>query len=186
MGGQAALVTGSSRGIGLGAAVELARAGFAVAVNGPAEDAELAGAVERVRAEGGAVVATAFDVADVGAHAAALERIEAEIGPLTTLVNNAGVGVMSRGDVLDVTPESWDRCMAVNARGAFFLTQAFARMAAGAGAGGGAVPFGCQRDVGERVRGGGSAGRILRVEGGGGDGVVGLRGAAGGGGDRGL
>ena len=127
MGGQAALVTGSSRGIGLAAAVELARAGFAVAVNGPAEDAELAGAVEMVRAEGGAVVATAFDVADVGAHAAALERIEAEIGPLTTLVNNAGVGVMSRGDVLDVTPESWDRCMAVNARGAFFLTQAFAR-----------------------------------------------------------
>jgi len=127
MGGQAALVTGSSRGIGLAAAVELARAGFAVAVNGPAEGAELAAAVERVREEGGAVVPAAFDVADVGAHSAALERIEAVIGPLTTLVNNAGVGVMSRGDVLDVTPESWDRCMAVNARGGFFLTQTFAR-----------------------------------------------------------
>jgi len=131
MGGQVALVTGSSRGIGLAAAVELARAGFAVAVNGPAEDAELAGAVERVREEGGAVVAAAFDVSDVGAHAAALARIEAEIGPLTTLVNNAGVGVMSRGDVLDVTAESWDRCMAVNARGGFFLTQAFARRVLG-------------------------------------------------------
>ena len=46
MGGQAALVTGSSRGIGLAAAVELARAGFALAVNGPAEDAELAAAVD--------------------------------------------------------------------------------------------------------------------------------------------
>jgi NAD(P)-dependent dehydrogenase (short-subunit alcohol dehydrogenase family) len=43
------------------------------------------------------------------------------------LVNNAGVSVLSRGDLLDVTPESYDRCQAVNTRGTFFLTQAFAR-----------------------------------------------------------
>ncbi len=127
MSGQAALVTGSSRGIGLAIAVALARDGFAVALNGPAEDAELAAAVETLRAEGGAVTAAAFDVADVAAHAAALARIEAEIGPLTTLVNNAGVSVLSRGDVLDVTEESFDRCHAVNARAPFFLAQAFAR-----------------------------------------------------------
>lgn len=53
--------------------------------------------------------------------------IEGQIGPLTTLVNNAGIGVISRGDVLDVTEESFDRCMDVNAKAVFFLCQEFAR-----------------------------------------------------------
>lgn len=127
MSGQSALVTGASRGIGRAIAVALACEGFALALNAPQADAELAEAVGTVRAQGGAVTAAAFDVAEIGVHAAALARIEAEIGPLTTLINNAGVGVLSRGDLLDVTPESYDRCMAVNARAPFFLAQAFAR-----------------------------------------------------------
>ena len=53
-----ALVTGSSRGIGLGAAVQLARAGFAIAVNGPTEDDELTAAVETVSAEGSEMTAS--------------------------------------------------------------------------------------------------------------------------------
>ncbi|RMF39233.1 MAG: 3-ketoacyl-ACP reductase [Alphaproteobacteria bacterium] len=127
MNGPVALVTGSSRGIGLGAALALARAGFAVAVNGPAEDAELARAVERVRAEGGKAFPVPFDVTDLAGHDARLAEIEDALGPLTTLVNNAGVGALSRGDPLDVSEESWDRCLAVNAKAMFFLTQAFAR-----------------------------------------------------------
>ena len=122
-----ALVTGSSRGIGLAAARALARQGFSVALNGPADDDELAAALEAVRAEGQPVTAVPFDVADLAAHGAALERVEEALGPLTTLVNNAGVGVMKRGDPLEVTEESWDRCHAVNAKAMFFLSQAFAR-----------------------------------------------------------
>ena len=123
---QAALVTGSGRGIGLATAEALARAGFAVAINGMPGD-DLGRAVAQMEALGVPVAEAAFDVSDVSGHAAALARIEAAIGPLTTLVNNAGVGVMVRGDLLDVTEASYDRCMAVNARAAFFLCQAFAR-----------------------------------------------------------
>lgn len=126
--GQVALITGSSRGIGLATALALARAGFAIALNGPADDAELATAETQVRALGGLVIRAAFDVTDVAAHAAQLTRIEAALGPLTTLVNNAGVGVLSRGDLLEVTEASYDRCLAVNARALFFLSQAFARL----------------------------------------------------------
>lgn len=124
---QVALVTGSSRGIGLATAEALAGEGFAVALNAPAEDAELHAARDRIAALGVPVMSVPFDVADISCHAEGLARIEATLGPLTTLVNNAGVGVMQRGDMLDVTEESYDRCMAVNARAVFFLSQAFAR-----------------------------------------------------------
>lgn len=126
MSGPVALVTGSSRGIGLAAAKALAREGFAVALNGPSEDDELRAAVAAVSALG-PCVAAAFDVSNLAAHDAALAKVEAALGPLTTLVNNAGVGVLSRGDLLDVTEASWDRCQTVNAKAMFFLSQAFAR-----------------------------------------------------------
>jgi 3-oxoacyl-[acyl-carrier protein] reductase len=125
--GQVALVTGSSRGIGLATAEALAREGFAVALNGPSLDAELEAALARVRELGVPAVAAPFDVTDIAAHDAELEAIEAALGPLTTLVNNAGVGVLARGDLLEVTEESYDRCLAVNTKALFFLSQAFAR-----------------------------------------------------------
>lgn len=127
MSGQVALITGSSRGIGLASAVALARDGFAVALNGPTDDDELRAAVETVKAGGARVVAAPFDVTDHARHDAALAEIEATLGPLTTLINNAGVGVMQRGDPLDVSEASYDRCLAVNTKASFFLTQAFAR-----------------------------------------------------------
>lgn len=127
MSGRVALVTGSSRGIGLAAAQALAAEGFAIAVNGPADDDELKAAVETVRGSGAKAVAVPFDVADLSAHEKALAGVEDRLGPLTTLVNNAGVGVMNRGDPLDVSEESWDRCLSVNAKAVFFLTQTFAR-----------------------------------------------------------
>lgn len=124
---QVALVTGSSRGIGLATAEVLAKAGFAVALNGPADNEELKSAVAKVSEYGGPVVAAPFDVTDCTEYAAKLSCIEDILGPLTTLVNNAGVGVLQRGDLLDVTEASWERCVNVNAKAIFFLSQAFAR-----------------------------------------------------------
>ena len=124
---QAAFVTGSSRGIGLGAALAMARRGFAVAVNGPADDDELQEAERAVKALGVPTVRVAGDVADLAQHVRMLDEAEGTIGTLSTLVNNAGVGVLSRGDPLDVTEESYDRCQAVNTKAQFFLSQAWAR-----------------------------------------------------------
>ena len=127
MSGQAAFVTGSSRGIGLAAAVELAKAGFDVALNGRADSPQLQAAMQQIQDEGVSVCKVVMNVAEIARHEWALNKIEREIGPLTTLVNNAGVSVINRGDVLAVTEESYDRCMSINAKAMFFLCQAFAR-----------------------------------------------------------
>ncbi len=127
MNGQVALVTGSSRGIGFAAARALSQEGFAVAINDLEASDELAHALESLHAEGAVAESVPFDVADLASHEAALARIEDRLGPLTTLVNNAGVGVMQRGDPLEAGVRSWDRCICVNARAMFFLTQAFSR-----------------------------------------------------------
>ncbi len=124
---QVALVTGSSRGIGLAAARALAAEGFAVALNGPSDDDELASAVASITATGARAVGVPFDVAETSAHEDALAKVEDTLGPLTTLVNNAGVGVLNRGDPLEVSEESWDRCLTVNTKAMFFLTQCFAK-----------------------------------------------------------
>lgn len=124
---RAALVTGAAGGIGRAIALELAKAGFAVA----AVDRAMGQGLDALAAELGALgvqaVALTADIADLGAHGAVLDQAEAALGPLSTLVNNAGVSVLSRGDLLDVSVESYDRCQSVNTRGTFFLTQAFAR-----------------------------------------------------------
>ena len=125
---QAAFITGSSRGIGLATAVELARNGFDIALNGPIDDAELAAAEKAVAAEGAKTVRVPGDVTAIASHAVMLEQAETAIGPLSTLVNNAGVSVLNRGDLLDVSEDSYDRCMAVNAKAQFFMSQAFARL----------------------------------------------------------
>ena len=128
MSGQVALVTGSSRGIGFGAAKALAAEGFSVALNGRLDGEQLAQAVEAVHAVGAPrAMSVAFDVSDLGAHDEALDRIEKQLGPLTTLVNNAGVGVLERGDPLHASEASWDRCLDINAKAMFFLIQNFSR-----------------------------------------------------------
>lgn len=123
----AALVTGARRGIGRAIALGLARAGFDVAVNDLAPSRELDAVVSDARTLGVKAEAVTGDIASRADHARMLDAAEAAIGPLTTLVNNAGVSVASRGDLLHVTEESYDRCLAVNTRGTFFLTQEFAR-----------------------------------------------------------
>jgi NAD(P)-dependent dehydrogenase (short-subunit alcohol dehydrogenase family) len=122
-----ALITGGGRGIGRGIALALAERGFSIAVNALEHDADVEATLTELRALGASAQAVIGDVADLAAHESILQRAESAIGPLTTLVNNAGVGVLQRGDLLVVSPESYDRCQAVNSRAVFFLTQRWAR-----------------------------------------------------------
>ncbi len=122
-----ALVTGAGRGIGRACAVALAGHGFDVVVNERSAAEDTADTVAAVTAAGGRAALALGDIADLAAHEALLDAAGAAFGRLDCLVNNAGVSVLARGDLLDVTPESFDRCIAVNTRGSFFLTQAFAR-----------------------------------------------------------
>jgi NAD(P)-dependent dehydrogenase (short-subunit alcohol dehydrogenase family) len=119
-----AIVTGAARGIGRAIACALAAHGFdVVAVDlSPPDDT-----ANDVATTGRRALALACDIADVAQHGRLLDDVIKKLGVPSTLVNNAGVSVMSRGDLLEASPESYDRCQSVNARGTFFLTQAFAR-----------------------------------------------------------
>ncbi|MBR0666678.1 3-ketoacyl-ACP reductase [Roseomonas hellenica] len=120
-----ALVTGGRRGIGRATCIALAERGFDIL----AADREEEGAAETaaaVAAAGAAFTFRVLDIARIDTHAAFLEAVRRDLGSLDCLVNNAGVGALRRGDLLEVTAESWDRAFGVNARGSFFLTQAVA------------------------------------------------------------
>lgn len=122
-----ALVTGARRGIGKAIALMLADNGFDVAVLDNEASTDLDAVAEAIISKGRKCKTITSDVSDLISHASILDAAATALGPVTTLVNNAGVSVMNRGDLLDVTPESYDRCQNVNTRGTFFLTQAFAR-----------------------------------------------------------
>jgi len=121
-----ALVTGARRGIGAGIAIELASRGFDIGVT----DIEASGAghtLAAIEAQGARGRLFAFDLGDIERHADVVEQIVEWGGPIVCLVNNAGIPVAQRGDLLDVAAPSYDRVLDVNLRGTFFFTQAVAR-----------------------------------------------------------
>ena len=121
-----ALITGARRGIGQGIAFALAAAGFDLVINDLERDADAEATLAGVDARGARASFAAADIADLAAQPGLVDAAFA-FGRLDCLVNNAGVSVLSRGDLLDVAPESYDRCLDVNLRGPFFLTQRIAR-----------------------------------------------------------
>jgi len=126
--GRVAVVTGSSRGIGLATAKRLALDGFTVVLNARADSEELQCAQREIEALSSVEVdRLVCDVSDLASHENFVSAVFEKHGRVDCLVNNAGVSVLHRGDLLDVTPESYDFVNATNMRGAFFLTQLFAR-----------------------------------------------------------
>ena len=122
--GRVALVTGSSAGIGLALARGLGQAGAAVVLNGR-DEGRLARAAATLSAEGLAVHSRSFDVLDAPAVEAAVDAIEASIGPIDVLVNNAGL--QRRAPFHEVAAADWQAVMRTNVDSMFIVGQAVAR-----------------------------------------------------------
>jgi 3-oxoacyl-[acyl-carrier protein] reductase len=121
-----ALVTGGSRGIGLGITRCLAADGCDVAVCGVRERSAVEGVLDDLREVGADVLYCQADVADRQARERLLSEINGRFGRLNVLVNNAGVAPKVRADVLEATEESFEWVMRINLQGPYFLTQAVA------------------------------------------------------------
>ncbi len=127
-----ALVTGAGRGIGRGIALALAAEGCDIAGNDIVYESQnprtgLFQVRDEVRALGARFLPLRGDVSLLRSHAGLLDRTLRTFGRLDVFVSNAGVAPLRRTDVLETSPESYDRVLDVNARGAFFLAQAAAR-----------------------------------------------------------
>lgn len=125
--GRVTLVTGGCSGIGLAVARELALKGLSIGImDRTAPDADrLASDLRKLGAPNAHVVSG--DLAAIETHDALLDEIEATLGPIDVLVNNAGVPARVRGDLLEMKPDSFDHVLGINLRGTFFLTQAVGR-----------------------------------------------------------
>jgi len=122
--GRIALVTGSSTGIGLALAAGLAQAGATVVLNAR-QAPRLEQAAARLRAEGHTVHARAFDTTDRAAVDAAVASIEADVGPIQILINNAGI--TRRSAFHELAEADWQAVMHTNVDGPFAVGQAVAR-----------------------------------------------------------
>jgi NAD(P)-dependent dehydrogenase (short-subunit alcohol dehydrogenase family) len=130
--GQVAVVTGASGGLGEHFARLLTGEGAAVAVTARRLDKVQALAAE-LTAAGHRAIALKLDVADAKAIGPALDEVEAALGPVSILINNAGVG--GEGLALEVSVEDWDNTFAVNVRGTFLAAQEAAKRMIASGVG---------------------------------------------------
>ncbi|ESZ65767.1 3-ketoacyl-ACP reductase [Mesorhizobium sp. M0615] len=127
----AAIVTGGARGIGLACAEALADAGFDILVADLANDPAKR-LVENIIARRSKFAYHRCDIASLPDHASLIDAATHAFGRIDCLVNNAGIGAMVRGDLLELKPENFDRALDVNLRGTVFLSQAVAKAMLGA------------------------------------------------------
>ena len=127
------LVTGASRGIGRGIALELAKVGYDLVINyasnATAAEATAADCAAAGRASGNTIRALICraDIANPADRGQLVQFTKDSFGRLDLLVNNAGVAPSVRADILDATEESFDRLIQINVKGPYFLTQLVAR-----------------------------------------------------------
>lgn len=134
--GKTAMVTGASSGLGRHFALTLAKAGAKVAIAARRTD-RLSDLAEEIASFDGRAVPVALDVADGESVRAAVRMAATELGPLSILVNNAGIA--STAPALKTTEADWDRVVDTNLKGSWLMAQEFARHAVDAGQGGSIV-----------------------------------------------
>ena len=122
-----ALITGGTRGIGLGIARALAREGWTLALGGMRPDADVQPVLDELRADGAVVHYLRGDLAHRDDRARIVADARACLGHINALVNNAGRAPRVRADLLDATEDSFEELVRTNLQGPYFLTQAIAR-----------------------------------------------------------
>lgn len=118
-----ALITGGSRGIGLGIAQALVKQGYRVAINGVRAADQVVEPLKQLNAEGGEAIYCQGNVGSAEDRRKIMEDIKAKWGQLNLLVNNAGVAPKERKDILEADEKSFDWLMGINLKGPYFLTQ---------------------------------------------------------------
>jgi len=120
--GRIALVTGASRGIGRAIAVALAHTGADVAVNYHNSESAAQDVCAQIREVGRRAILVQGNVARASDVAQMVEQIHLELGPITILVNNAGIGLARTSE--EITEQDWDEMLAINLKAPFLVTQA--------------------------------------------------------------
>lgn len=126
-----ALITGGSRGIGFGIAVELARNGFNLAINGVRSADDVKDAIKKLKDFGADVIYCRGNIALPADRENMIRQVAAHYGKLHVLVNNAGIAPKERKDILDASEESFDEVISTNLKGTYFLTQKAANLMIG-------------------------------------------------------
>jgi len=121
-----ALITGGSRGIGLGIAKELAKAKFDLAINGIRNESLVIPVLDELRSAGIRVEYIQGDIAVKKDRQQLVNQVMVRFGQLNVLVNNPGIAPPERRDILEATEESYDKVMNTNLKGPYFLTQLIA------------------------------------------------------------
>jgi NAD(P)-dependent dehydrogenase (short-subunit alcohol dehydrogenase family) len=121
-----ALITGGSRGIGLGIAIELAKAGFNLALNGVRDPDSAQPALDQLKTFGVDVIYAQGNVSKKEDRQNIFNTVISGFGHLNVLVNNAGIAPRERKDILEATEEIYDEVLEINLKGPYFLTQLFA------------------------------------------------------------
>jgi len=131
--GKVALITGSSKGVGRGIALELARHGATIVVNYNSDQAGALATLEAVNALGASGMIVKANVGDSAQITAMFDAVKASLGRVDILVNNAGVQTWKA--LLDVTEAEWDYVLDVNLKGSFLCTQQAATLMKAQGGG---------------------------------------------------
>ena len=122
-----ALITGGSRGIGLGIAKSMLKAGYSLVINGVRPVDQVKEALAELNTDGGEVIYCQGDISISEDRSKIISEVKAHFGRLNVLINNAGVAPKERNDILDATEESFDWVLNTNLKGPYFLTQLVAR-----------------------------------------------------------
>lgn len=121
-----ALITGGTRGIGLGISKQLALLGYDLALNGVRDESQVKTVLQDIHQLGVEVIYCRGNLGDKTDRIKILEKVKSQFDRLDVLVNNAGIAPRERKDILETSENSFDEVLNINLKGPYFLTQAVA------------------------------------------------------------